>query len=232
MTALTAMQNAAVRLIGLKPSTFFSSTATFEMEMTNLLNEVAVDICKTADWQALTKIHTLNGDGTTTAFPLPEDYDRMKLGQNMSDSASWFWNYTQVPDMDTWIAIQNGFYLGATPPGWWMLFGDQFQFAPPPAAGAVAMFPYISSYIVRGANDQLKAAFTKDDDTFRLDERLLTLGLIWKWREMKTLDYATAQADFEKAFSQAATRDKGSRVIRKGSPTFGNVPIAWPWELG
>lgn len=232
MSALTALQNAAVRLIGGKPTTFFSSTATFEMEMTNLLNEVATDICKTADWQGLTKIHTITGDGATTAFDKPSDYDRMLLGQDMSDSASWFWNYTNVPDMTTWITIQNGFYLGATPPGWWMLFGDQFQFAPAPADGSRAMFPYISNLIARDNNGEPKSSFTTDSDTFVLDERLLTLGVIWKWRELKNLDFAGDQANFEKAFSEAATRDKGSRVIRKGAPRFGNVPIAWPWELG
>lgn len=231
MSALTALQNAAVRLIGRKPTTFFSSTATFETEMTNLLNEVAVDICKTADWQGLTKIYTITGDAATTAFDKPSDYDRMLVGQAMADGASWFWNYTQVPDMNTWIAIQNGFYLGATPPGWWMLFGDQFQFAPPPGDGARAMFPYISNLIARDSDGNPKASFTTDSDTFVLDERLLTLGVIWKWRELKNLDYATDQANFEKAFSEAATRDKGSRVIRKGSLRFGNVPIAWPWEI-
>lgn len=232
MSALTALQNASVRLISRKPTTFFSSTAPFETEMTNLLNEVAVDICGTADWQGLTKIHTFTGDGTTTAFDKPADYDRMLVGQAMADGASWFWNYTNVPDMNTWIAIQNGFYLGATPPGWWMLFGDQFQFAPPPASAARAMFPYISNLIARDSGGAPKAAFTTDTDTFVLDERLLTLGVIWRWREMKLLDYGADQANFDKAFSEAAARDKGSRVIRKGSPRFGNVPIAWPWELG
>lgn len=232
MTALTAMQTAAVRLIGRRPTTFFSSTATFEVEMVNLLNEVARDITLTADWQGLTKIHTFTGDGTTAAFNKPDDYDRMLQGQSMSDGDSWFWNYTKVPDLDMWIAIQNGFYLGATPPGWWILFGDQFQFAPPPPASATAMFPYISNLIARDTNGNPKQEFTTDSDTFVLDERLLTLALIWRWREMKLLDYAADQANFEKAFDQAATRDRGSRVIRKGALVFGNVPIAWPWALG
>ncbi len=230
MSALQAMQSAAIRLIGRKPLSFFSATTTFEMEITNLLNEVARDITLSHDWQALSKIYAIVGDGATSSFDKPNDYDRMALAQNMSDSASWFWNYSQVPDLDTWIAIQNGFYLGATPPGWWMLFGDQFQFAPPPASGAKAMFPYISNLIAIGDAGPQKE-FSADSDQFVIDERLLTLGLIWKWRELKGIPRPGDQENFEKAFSEAATRDKGSRVIRKGSPKFGNVPIAWPWTI-
>ncbi len=230
MTALTVMQNAAIRLIGRKPPAFFSASDQFEMEMTSLLNEVAREIAATHDWQVLTKVHTFAGDGTTTDFTKPEDYDRMPVVSGISDAQSWLWGYSPVPDMDAWVSIQSGNNVGMAP-GWWILLGDLFRFAPAPTGSA--LMPYVSRNCVLEENGTPKAEFTADTDTFRMDERLLTLGLIWRWREMKQLDVSGEHATFEKAFSEVAARDRGSRVLRSRSrynPL--NLRSAWPWELG
>lgn len=237
MTVLAACQSALLRVAGKKPSsvpTVFSSDEQTVVEIVDLVNEVATDIMKSHDWQALTKIATLTGDGIATTFPLPDGYDRMNLAQGVSDSNSWFWNYTQVPDMDTWIMIQNGFYLGVISPGWWMLTGGEFQFQPAPATGATANFPYISKdYAIPQGGGTAKAAFDTDLDTFALDERLLTLGLIWRWRAQKRLEYAEDMATYEMALSQAQTRDRGATVIRSnGRRGMWNTRAGWPWSLG
>ncbi len=78
MTILTALQSAAVRLVGTRPASIFSSTDQTELELADLANEVATDIMKGHPWRALTKIHEMAGDGVATSFPLPDDYDRMK----------------------------------------------------------------------------------------------------------------------------------------------------------
>lgn len=233
MTVLSAAQSALVRLIGQRPSTVFSSTASTSIEIADLVTEVGVDIMKSHDWSALTKVKTITGDGADTSFPLPADYDRMKLAQGVSDGSSWFWGYTRSPDMDTWIALQNGFYLGATPPGWWIMLGGEIQFQPAPATGSTASYPYISKNIAVGEDSVAKAGFTKDTDTFVLDERLLTLGLIWRWRQQKRLEYAEDMQTYEIAVSQAQARDGGSSVIRSNSRHRpGNLHIGWPWPLG
>ena len=232
MTALTAMQNAAVRLVGQKPSVFFSSQSAFEQEIANLLNEVARDIALSHDWRALTKIQTVTGDGTTTDFSLPDDYDRMVVGQGVHDGNTWFWDYTACPDLDTWITLQSGSFMALTP-GWWIILDQKFQFYPAPPSGQAAKYPYISKNYARSEAGAAQDAFLKDDDTFVIDERLLTLGLIWRWREMKRLDSGGEQASFEKAFGEAAARDKGAQVIRsRAQRRMPNVSYGWPWPLG
>src|SRR3546814_5464552 len=56
-------------------------------------------------------------------------------------------------------------------------------------------------------------------DTFLLPERLLTLGLVWRWRENKKLDATGDQEAFIKALDEYAAKDKGSRVIRSEEHT-------------
>lgn len=237
MTILSALQSAMIRLVGRKPNTVFSTTNQTELELADLATEVATDIMKSHDWQALTNIYTITGDGVTAAFPLPEDYDRFVLAQGVSDPGTWFWNYSQVPDMDTWIKIANGFYLAAATPGWWMLWQNQFQFLPAPAGSA--SIPYVSRNFALSAPASgtglitPKAAFSADGDTFQLDERLITLGVIWRYREQKGMGYAEDMATYETALSQAQARDRGPSVIRSSiSRMPSSVSAGWPWPLG
>lgn len=231
MTVLAAMQSAAVRLVGRKPVAFFSSQGSLEMELTELVNVVASDISTAHGWQALTKIASISGDGTTTSFAKPTDYDRMSLGGEVADADSWFWNYTNCASLNDWIQITDGNYL-AVAPGWWILLDDQFQFFPAPSAGATAKYPYVSKFYARANDNSLKEAFTTDSDSFVLDEKLLALGLIWYWRDMKKMDISSEQMAFEHAFSELSARDRGSRVIRMGGRAFSGVRPAYPWSLG
>lgn len=236
MTVLGALQSAMVRLVGRRPNTVFSTTSQTELELTDLVNEVAVDIMKSHDWQALTKIETITADGSTTDFDLPADYDRMALGQAIHDSASWFWNYTSVGSLNDWLTLQNGGW-SALSPGWWIILQNQLKFHPAPHTNGT--YAYISNEIVRSAPASgtgvitTKTQFTADDDTFVLSERLLTLGVVWRYREQKGMGYAEDMASYETALSQEQARDKGSRVIsHRISRTPAGVRIGWPWPLG
>lgn len=229
MTILPAMQSAALRLIGRKPSTVFAATSQFEQEIADLANEVAQDIVKTHDWQALTKIHSFAGDGLAVAFDRPADYDRMVVASEIGDSQNSPWGYTHIVNVNEWLRITNGEVAGVFP-GAWTLLAGQFQFYPAPT-GPAAM-PYVSNQYARSQSGSPQASFQRDDDEFLLDARLLTLGLIWRWREMKHLDTTGDQAAFEKAFSEAVARDKGARVIRLGGSVSPRGSVAWPWVLG
>jgi len=228
MTVLQACASAAMRLVSQRPSTIFYSTDTFEMELQDLVNEVAADIAKSADWQALIRIATLTGDGVTTAFDLPSDYARMLIKSDFIDSNNFAWGYSRIHDINEFLALQS-----AALPGNWILYGNQLHFTPVPASGSSTQFPYIDENYATDTNGTPKAAFTVDNDIFRLNERLLTLGLVWRWRQNKKLSYGEDEAAFSKAFAELSGRDRGSRIFATGPSRFpGNVSMAYPWQLG
>ncbi|WP_423752652.1 hypothetical protein, partial [Brucella melitensis] len=77
--------------------------------------------------------------------------------------------------------------------------------------------------------------FTADTDDFIIKggNDLLTLGLIWRWRENKKLDYTGDQEQFTMALDQLAAKDKGTNVYRARSRSRRlNTHLAWPFELG
>lgn len=233
MTILQAMQSASLRLVGYRPQVFFNSSGKFEMEIVDLVNEVAKDICEGNDWQSLTKIQSFVGDGVTDAFPYPEDYKRQLINTNIQDLNNWAWNYQHLTDINQFMFIRaRGFQIF---PGSWTIYDNKFQFTPPPPVGESASFPYISTHYAMGQSGVSKPEFTEDTDSFVINDanRLLTLGLIWRWRENKKLDYTGDQEAFMDLFDKLAARDAGSKIIRKGRKFVGvNTTIAYPWSLG
>jgi hypothetical protein len=231
MAILAAMQSAAMRLMGQRPSVFFGSSNKFEQEIADLVNEVAIDVQKYDDWQALTKIHTIVGDGVTTEVPLPADYDRQLVDSAIQDTVNWAWGYQHLSDINDYIYRSTH---GFEPyPGGWIIYGNRMHFTPAPRAGASAVFPYINKNYATGSTGTPKASFTMDSDSFLLPERLLTLGLVWRWRENKKLDASGDQEAFIKALDEYASKDRGSSIYRTGRTwRRGNFSVAYPWPLG
>lgn len=232
MTFLTAAQSAAIRLIGKKPTTFFSSQNTFELEITDLANEIAADLVKYADWRALTSQQSMVGDGVTTAFDMPADYDRMPFSQEVT-RANWYtWGYVDAPDLNYWNDLVNG--LASPSPGYWIILNGQMQFRPAVSAGETAQFYYISKNIVLDADASTKKAqFTQDGDSLRLNERLLTLALIWRWKAMKRLEYAEDMQNYEILAAQESASDRGAHILKAGQRRYGwDAQWAYPRSLG
>ena len=231
MAALQALQSASIRLMGRKPSVFFSSTQKFELELCDLANEGLEDIAKSHDWQALKRVTTITGNSSTRDFPLPDDYDRMLVHSDVLDLRNWAWGYCNILDMNEFLYRQEH---GFEPyPGGWIIYANRLHFSPAPATGAGATFPYISNQRVTSNDNVAKSELDRDDDKLFIPERLLTLWLVWRWREQKRMDSTGDQQNFEKAFNELAGRDKGSRILAEGPTRLpSGASVAYPWPLG
>lgn len=232
MSALSACQNAIARLVARKPSTVFASDDEIAVEIASLANEAATDIMKAHDWQALIKLQVINGDGVTAAWPLPADYDRMVNGMDVHSGTWTYMRYANAGTLDNWQDLNA--LLPAIPPGYWIILQNEISFLPTISTGNDARFYYVSNEFAQSSTGTGKGAFDRDDDVFLLDDRLLTLALIWRWKSMKGMDYQEDLRNSDIALSQAMARDKGSRVIRKGGGCGRglNTYPSWPWELG
>lgn len=232
MTALSACQQAIARLVARKPNSVFASDEEICVEIASLANEAATDIAKANDWQALTTLKIITGDGATINWPLPDDYDRMVNGTDIHSGTWTYMRYASSPTLDVWQDLNA--LLPAIPPGYWTILQDQIGFIPTISSGQDARYYYISNDWARAAAGTPKGLFDRDDDTFVLDDRLLTLALIWRWKSMKGMDYQEDIRNYDIALSQAMARDRGSRTIRKGGSELSglNTHLAWPWSLG
>lgn len=226
MSLLSACQDAAREMGLTAPSSIFTSSDPFATELGAQAIESASYIAKNYDWRLFLKLNTVPGDGSTTSFALPSDYDRMPVKAEI-----WRLSTTlpmeSVQDLDDWrfrrMRSMNN------PSGEWMLLSGTLQIFPALGSTDSASFYYCSNLIVNDTGLVPKTNFTADTDTFRLPERLIKLALKWRWRAMKKLDSADEQEEYEIAQAQEINRDKGSRKIAIGKPRYpDDVNIAFP----
>jgi hypothetical protein len=226
MTVLSACQEAAIELNQPQPASLFSTTKPFDIEIRTQAGKAATAIAKAYDWQAITALQTMTGDGTSTSFALPADYDHMPQKARVMTS-QFATSLAKARDLDHWLALQ--LYETVAVPGYWIILNGAMQILPALASGVAAKFYYIRNTIITGAASAAQATFVADADTFNLPERLLTLGAIWRWRAQKRMEYAEDLQNFEIALAEEVARDKGSRVITVGRQRLpANVDLAHP----
>lgn len=233
MTILSAI-NDITNVIGLNNKTaIFTSTDREDIELASMANRVAKAMAKHYDWQVLKTVATITGDGTTEDWALPTGYWRQPIETTLWVTSRPFYPLQHVLSTDLWLGIVTSSIQ--TSLGQWIIYGNQVHIRPALANADTAKYYYITNLIVDPASGSNKVAFTLDDDVFLLDEEVLGLGIIWRWKAAKGLPYAEEMRDYEIALAEAVARDKGSKILTVGvQRSRGGVDadLAWPGTLG
>lgn len=221
MTILSVCQDVAVELSESVPTTLFNVTpSVFVRELRLHARRAAEDLAEGYDWQALTKLGTVTGDGAAASFNLPPDYARMPKKARLH-SEDHNLDFTQANDLDHWLWLKDR--VGPTSPGTWLLMGGMLQIWPVLASGRTARFYYQSNNLVIQTSG-LSSTFANDSDQFVLSENLLALGIVWRWRAAKRVDYSTELDNYNLAVGRHITRDHGPRILTVGRQRMpGNV---------
>lgn len=218
MTVFSAIQSAMIRTVGEKPLSAYTEQRGVPMEMAELANDVARDIIASHEWQVLLTSTSFQGAASSQGVPLPLDYDRMPKNAYLDNGTLWIDGLRPIRNLSEWQSIQRDDYF--TSGGHWIMYGGRIHVLPT-SLGAVS-YVYLSRNYALSDDGTPKMQFDADTDIFRLDERLLTLGLIWRWKAQKGLEYAEDLATYETALSQAQTRDGGAHVVT------GSHRVGWP----
>lgn len=95
----------------------------------------------------------------------------------------------------------------------WRIRNATLYMYPTPTAGHSMAFEYQTSYWCADSGGTAKATWTADSDVARLDEELIKLGLIWRWRKAKGLDYDEDFRSYQIAATNAIARDGGRPTL-------------------
>jgi len=218
-------------------------------EMLALANEMAQRISyDTRDWTIFRKTTKMVGGSGLTIDPLdpaqvgcsvyaiPANYKRMLLTANVWRSTATLYPMVFVPDTDEWINRRSRNYYDAA--GEWTMMGGNMLIAPalaaavvgPPAVAATtAYYPYLEKNCVNLTSGGSGDSFMADTDSFRLDERLLKLGMIWQWKQNKGTSYAEDMGTYTDALAVAMGHDRPAPIIVGRRPMSANVRTAYPW---
>lgn len=223
MSVLAICQNATAMLVGERPPAFYSSNDELPVEISSIANEAAADIIKKHEWSMLTRKWSEAGDGVKTNFSFPSDYDRMCLSTRVRVGDSVIERAADIGSFEN----LNGDWGNI-----WFPMSGGVEFTTLVGDGEVVSYTYQSCFYATNQNGAPKRAFDADTDDFRLNGRLLTLGIIWRWRALKRQDYQEDMQNYEVAMSEQMARDGGARMIRSGGDLRGDFVTPWPWSLG
>lgn len=229
MSLLTVVQNATV-LLGLdRPSAVYGSSNAQVRLLTQLLLVEGRDLVKTYDWSALVtaKTFTFISGNPQTGEP-PAAFDRMSRA---GDGEYIVWN-----DTSNWgivgpvSASQWTEYLARSftaLPQYWRII-DGVLNVTNAVAGDTGRYEYISKYWILQAGTTPGATLTADTDTFEFSENLLELGLVWRWKAAKGLDYAEDMETYNRHRQDCIASDKGqARTINTASERIDRSTRTW-----
>lgn len=218
MTLLTTIQKAA-DLIGIpRPTAVVSSTDQQVRQLYTMANEELDELSRGFQWQVLVVDQTFVTVAASlqTAF-LPTDWS------SFVPDSMWNRSITQpilgpISEQDWQILAAN---VPAGPsPSWFRVAGNSFYLLPVPSAGQTVGYSYVSLNTVLSNASVPQTSYLADDDVARLPERIISLGIRWRFKAAKGLDYAEDMRTYEREKAVMQAKDRGMKTIQMSWPTI------------
>ena len=161
---------------------------------------------------------TVTNSSTSMAFgqqsySLPSDYDFMISGTQWDRGYRWQVFGPLTPQ--EWQVLKSG--LSPTGPRRrFRLMGGMYYLDPVPYDSNLLVYEYLSNDFVNSIGNTATTAnvFTSDSDTYVLPDDLMILGLKFRYRKAKGLEYGDDEDAYQRALQRELGRDTGSRVLR------------------
>lgn len=233
MTLLSAI-NDAQRALSLAVT---SAIAADGQETQNLLfllaKDEAADLLDRDDYDFTTLTRTQSFTATTGATlqaapGKPSNFHRAIEGT--------FWNQSKDrpisgPLTSKEWALANGEPVMSTITQWVMYRHDGLHIYPAPTVADTIAYEYvINTPVLANDGTTYKTTFTADNDTYLLGDRILRLGVVWRYKAAKGRDYAEDLRNYELALAAKARAEKGTARVLSIAPDDndvlpeGNVP--------
>jgi hypothetical protein len=144
------------------------------------------------------------------AYSLPIDYDHM-IVQTQWDRG-FRWQLLGPLDPQEWQVLKSG--ISPTGPRRrFRLMGNQFYIDPIPYDSNQLVFEYYSYNWCQSQQGAGQTLWQADTDTYLLDDDTFILGMIWRYRMAKGLDYSDENKMWERSIERFKSRQAGTRNL-------------------
>lgn len=209
MSLLTMIQGACDELTLPRPTVVVAATDEQVRQLLRIAQVEGRSLAKRHGWQALSTEQSFTTTATAvqvTASAIPSD-----LAWIVPET---MWNRTLKRrvygpiDKQEWQETQGTSITQVNPA--FRIRGNTILITPTPTTGQSIFYEYISTKWCQSSGGTPAAAWAADTDTGRLDENIMSLGIIWRFRAAKGLPFAPELANYEREVADAIMRD-GSR---------------------
>jgi hypothetical protein len=200
------------------------------LQLLECINEDGQELAARHNWQVLT-----NESSFTTVATESQGSILTLAGADFSFVINnTLWNRTQrrpifgPKSSQQWQELKAQFSSGP-----WVQYrirGNNVLFFPTPSAGQSVFFEWCSkNWCTDVTGVTGRSAFTADTDVSKLDERIHTLGAVWRFKQKNSLPYDEDFNSYEAAVADAIGRDGSQPILSLGGqpdsiPPFVIVP--------
>lgn len=222
MTCLTIIQDVAQRVNLPSPTSAAQSADPQVIQLVALANKEG-EWLSNKDWQVLTRQTSF----LTTAVQLQTTLSTTAPGlKNIINDTIWNRDLRRPVygpmTPQRYQQVQAAVFAG--PWNQFIIQGDQILFFPVPVAGQTCFFEYTTQNWCTSSGGTGQARFVMDSDILLLREDLFKLGVEWRWKKAKGLEYAQEFADYEDFMADALARDGTKDAINMGSARYDIFP--------
>lgn len=242
MTILSVAQQVSSVIGVARPQALFPNAGSDRTarELVDLANEMAQRIAyDTRDWTALSVAAALPDTGHLpgimgvpfTMIPLPANFKRLLLNSSLWRMSAPSLPMRFIADYNEWVQRQLRGHFDSR--GAWIINNRQIHIITPLAASDTAGFLYLQKNCIAPMGDfsLFSDVFENDADQYRLDERLLKLGMIWQWKANKGSPYAEDMANYQDTLANIAGADKPAPVLIDRLPISAATSMAYPYPI-
>ena len=225
MTLLTVVNDAQDVLTMPRSTALYGQSTQDARQWLAILKAEGKQLCMDHDWNDLQDTTSFTCVSTNAQTGYPEtDFLRLQDGTDIwNDTRQWPIRGPVKSKQWSDLIVRTTTTITQV---WRLIDGVLNVYSP--LAGDIIRYEWISNKWVI-ASSTAQSSFTADTNTFVFDEWLLTLGIVWRWRKAKGLDYAEEMMDYSRYKERVILGDKGGISRTTGDPVpkirFGK---GWP----
>jgi len=234
MSLLTLVNRAQAVLNLPVTSTVVNNNAEGTKQLLQLANVEGIELADEYDWQALmvetSFTTTATEEQTDSSADLPTDLGHI-VDETLYNRTATLRIFGPVPSRQ-WQDQKAFGSAGAD--SQYRIRGNSFLIMPVPTAAQSVYYEYISNKWCQSSGLVAQAAWAADTDTGRISEHVMTLGIVWRWKQAKGHDYGQDYDTWETAKGRVTSRDGTRRKLSAAGPSQrsigrGHIPEgSWP----
>jgi hypothetical protein len=212
MTLLTIVQNSC-NAIGLsQPAAVVGSTDQNIITLQGMANTEGRELLDRFSWPA-TQLEVTH---TSLAAELQGVMTTLAPGYSYITSST-FWDRTLTQPVRgplspiEWQALKARTATG--PYASYRIFGGKLYAYPAPPGGNTWVFEYQSNYFCQSSSGTNQSIWIADTDVGVLDEHLMEMGIIWRFKKKNGLDYSEDFRSYEQKLAMETSRAGGRPIL-------------------
>jgi hypothetical protein len=193
----------------------------------SLANKVLKEVSYKKNWPILIREHAFTTVADQVSYPLPADFHHL-VTPSAVDAGQYYqlkgsltpiqWFRMSLKGAVEWA---SGFRIDP--------YTKTFNVAPTPSDGRDLVFMYVTTDIAMNNTGSPVSRYTQDSDISLVEEELVELGLSWRWRQKKGLDYTAEMAEYNGTLAARFAQQLGLGDLSVGGYRYS---AEWPLTDG